>query len=97
LVLRSNLYAPLVLHYVQYGAVTVADAAELNCVTPCGAHGSPAPRATGSGTIGCTCECEDGWATAPNQPFDSFKYCALAKSSGAAGTPEQGTGETLAL
>lgn len=71
---------------MQYGAVVIADAAQLNCVTPCGSHGNPAPRPTGAGTIGCTCECDAGWATAPNQAFDNFKYCSMDSSPAAAGS-----------
>jgi len=77
---------------LQYGTVTVPTASELNCVTPCGDHGNPAPRVSSSGSVGCTCECDPGWLTAPNQPFESYKYCAVAAPTDGSG---DGTGNNI--
>ncbi len=60
---------------------------ELNCVSPCGANGVPAPRLGADGAAGCTCECAAGWATAAAQGFEDFVYCGVA-----AGSPEAAAG-----
>lgn len=80
----------------EYGAVTVQEAAQLNCITPCGLHGNTAPRISPTGTISCTCECQSGWATAPNQAFDSFKYCTLRTSDGGNATGDSVAGNSTA-
>lgn len=36
---------------------------------------------TGSGAVSCTCQCDYGWATDQNQPFDSFAYCTVTTSN----------------
>jgi len=61
----------------KYGSVSIPRAAELNCITSCGPNGDPAPRVSQTGSTSCTCECQAGWITALNQPFDTFEYCAV--------------------
>lgn len=59
----------------QFGNVSVSNSDELNCVVPCGDHGSPEAWKAEDGTIGCRCKCGDGWTTAPNQSFDNYQAC----------------------
>lgn len=58
--------------------ILLSDIAELNCITPCGPNGNPAPKLKGpNGAVSCTCECNSGWSTAKNQMFESFVYCSV--------------------
>lgn len=58
-----------------FGNVVVQRAVVLNCIIPCGPHGNPAPSVVGQ-AVTCTCDCNMGWVTLRNQPFDSFAYCS---------------------
>lgn len=78
-----------------FGQYSVAHAMVLQCPTPCGAHGLRAPEvAAGSGSVSCTCQCDPGWMTDVNQPFESFEYCSIATSTMAPTSPTVPTTST---
>lgn len=65
-----------------FGQFSVSHATILQCPEPCGDHGLRAPEfATGSGTVSCTCQCDPGWQTDMNQPFETFLYCSVPAST----------------
>lgn len=78
-----------------FGNIIVQRAIVLNCIIPCGPHGNPAPSVVGK-AVTCTCDCDAGWKTLVNQPFDSFVYCS-SPSSAVNGTEQNnGSSSTLA-
>jgi len=65
-----------------FGMYNVTFVGLLECTYPCGDHGVRVPRYTeSSNSISCTCSCDSGWETDLNQPFESFKYCAIQRDS----------------
>ena len=61
-----------------FGSFSVSHATVLQCPMPCGEHGLRAPEiAAGSSTVSCTCQCDPGWETDLNQPFETFVYCSV--------------------
>ncbi len=65
-----------------FGQFSVSHATILQCPEPCGDHGLRAPEiAAGSGAVSCTCQCDPGWQTNMNQPFETFVYCSVPAST----------------
>lgn len=65
-----------------FGHFSVSYATVLQCSSPCGNHGLRTPEfAAGSGAVSCTCQCDPGWETDINQPFETFVYCSIPAST----------------
>jgi len=62
-----------------FGTVKISRAKKLGCVVPCGPNGAPGPvtRPDRPDTVACSCECDPGWSTQPNQNFDTWVYCMV--------------------
>jgi hypothetical protein len=62
-----------------FGAVKVSRATSLGCVIPCGPNGAPGPvtYTDRPNVVACSCECDPGWSTQPNQNFDTWVYCMV--------------------
>lgn len=65
-----------------FGACNMIFVGMLECTYPCGNHGLRVPKyIESSNSISCTCNCDLGWDTDVNQPFESFKYCSVQRES----------------
>jgi len=76
-----------------FGAVKISRARKLGCVVPCGPNGAPGPvtRPDKPDTVACSCECDPGWSTQPNQDFDTWVYCMV---KAATSSPSNSTSST---
>jgi hypothetical protein len=74
-----------------FGAAKVTRARMLGCVIPCGPNGAPGPVTYPDrpDVVACSCECDAGWSTQPNQNFDTWVYCMVK-----APTPSSSTNST---
>eukprot|EP00889_Picochlorum_renovo_P006126 jgi/Picre1/33156/NNA_008481.t1 len=71
----------------QFGAYTVYYAKMLSCAYSCGMHGMKSPKIDPKGGVSCTCQCDAGWMTDLEQPFESFEYCGVQTEMNRTDTP----------
>lgn len=72
---------------MQFGAYTVYYAKMLSCAYSCGMHGMKSPKIDPEGDVSCTCQCDAGWMTDLEQPFESFEYCGVQTEMNRTDTP----------